>query len=93
MSKLERVREKAITQGINGRIEKSTSAKHKFMITLDDGKVIHFGHSSYEDYLDHGDDKRRARYLARSKKIKDKAGNLTANNKHSPNFYSIHLLW
>ena len=93
MQKLEAVREKAVTQGIHGKIEQSHLKTKKYKITLDDGKVVHFGHPDYADFLDHKDNERRARYLARATKIRDKAGKLTANNKHSPNYYSIHLLW
>ncbi len=92
MSKLEKVRNKAKRLGIDGLINHSTRKDKKFMINLGD-EVIHFGQEGYKDYLDHGDKKRRASYLARAVKIRDKSGRLVANDKHSPNFYAIRLLW
>lgn len=66
------------------------------------GKWIHFGDIRYQHYFDktgyysnlnHIDDKRRNSYLRRANGIKDKNGNFTANNKSSPNFWSINILW
>ncbi len=93
MSKLEKVRKLASGQKIEGEIKVSTAKGKKFMIILKDGSKIHFGQQGYEDYLDHGDDKRRAAYRARATKIKDGSGNLTVNDKHSPNYYAVRLLW
>ncbi len=93
MSKLDRVRKRASEQKIEGEIKISTAKNKKFMITLKDGSVIHFGQLGYEDYLDHGDDKRRASYRARATKIKDGSGKLTVNDKYSPNYYAVRLLW
>ena len=40
-------------------------------------KLIHFGHSDYQDFRQHKDEKRRASYLKRAKAITNKArGNL-----------------
>jgi len=39
------------------------------------------------------DKERRRLYLARATKIKDGQGNLTVNDKNSPNHYSIKYLW
>jgi hypothetical protein len=93
MSKLEIIRKKAKTLGIEGTITPSDRQHKKYKITLDDGTVIHFGQVGYEDFLDHKDEKRRSAYLKRAKGIKDANGNHTANNKHSANFYAIRLLW
>jgi len=46
-----------------------------------------------EDYRQHKDKERRKSYLARSAKIRDKNGNLTANDKNSANYYSRRYLW
>ena len=65
----------------------------KYVVTLKNGKKVHFGDSRYEDFLIHKDSDRRLRYRQRASKIKDKYGNLTYKNKNSPNFWSYHLLW
>ena len=67
------------------------------------GKWIYFGSPNYEHYYDksnllpkyynHLDDERRRRYLLRASKIRDKEGNLTANNPNSPNYHAINILW
>lgn len=65
----------------------------KYVVTLSNGKKIHFGSTKYADYLTHRDKKRRDSYLNRSKKIVNKKGELTYNNPESANFWSINLLW
>jgi len=86
------------------KFEKSTRKGKKYSVITPSGKKIHFGASGMEQYkdstglglyshLDHGDKERRKRYLARAKGIKDKNGNLTWNNKESPNYYSVKYLW
>ena len=56
-------------------------------------RLIHFGDSSMQDFTQHKDKDRRKNYLARSGGIKDKAGNLTKNNKNKANYYSRKYLW
>lgn len=84
-------------------IRKSTRKNKKYMVYYNN-KWIHFGDIRYEHYkditplklysnLNHYDEKRRKNYLTRSIGIKDKQGNLTYNNKNSPNYYSIKYLW
>ncbi len=74
-----------------------STAKGKKMsvYVMKDGKkkLIHFGDSNMEDYRTHKDKERRKSYLARSAKIRDKNGNLTANDKNSANYYSRRYLW
>jgi len=55
-------------------------------------KNIHFGDKRYEDFTQHKDKNRRRNYLKRSAKIKDKEGNLTKDNKLSPNYWSREVL-
>ena len=74
-------------------LEYSNRMNKKYMITLKNGKKIHFGDDRYEDYLTHLDRKRRTQYRKRASKIKDKDGNLTYKDKNSANFWSYHLLW
>ena len=49
----------------------------------------HFGSKDYENYTDHGDDKRKASYLARHKANE----NWTKRGIHSAGFWSCWLLW
>jgi len=75
---------------------KSSNPKKKGMVYVKkDGskKLIHFGDSSMKDFTQHGDKQRRKNYLNRSAGIKDKSGNLTANNKNSANYWSRKINW
>jgi len=75
---------------------KSTAKGKKMSVyVMKDGKkkLIHFGDSNMQDFTQHGDKERRKSYLARSAKIRDKNGNLTANDKNSANYYSRRFLW
>ena len=56
-------------------------------------RLIHFGDSNMKDFTQHKDSDRRKSYLARSGGIRDKSGNLTKNNKNSPNYWSRKILW
>jgi len=77
--------------------------KNKKLKVKVNNKYIHFGQSGYEHFFDktgllnkklnHKDKERRSRYLKRSKAIKNKKGELTANNPESPNYHSIRILW
>jgi hypothetical protein len=86
------------------QFKKSNRKNKKYQVITPAGKIIHFGDSRMEQYkdttplklyshLNHGDKERRRRYLARAKGIKNKNGELTANNKESSNYYSIKYLW
>lgn len=81
--------------------EKSTR-KDKKLMTVVNGKKIHFGNPDYQHYrdrtgiwksLDHNDKERRKSYLSRAKGIKDKNGDLTWKNPESPNYHAIRILW
>ena len=56
-------------------------------------RLIHFGDSSMSDMTKHGDKKRQKSYLARSGGIKNKAGQLTKNDKNSANYWSRKVNW
>jgi len=56
-------------------------------------RVVHFGHSDYEDYTQHRDKKRRKNYLARSAGIRNGQGRLTKDDPLSPNYWSRRILW
>lgn len=71
-------------------------AKHKYRVTFTQNNTQHtvkFGSTAYQDYLDHHDQDRRRRYLARATNITDKSGKKTANNPLSPNYWSTKVLW
>jgi len=68
-------------------LELSTRPDKKYKITFQ-GRSVHIG-STLADFTKHGDQARRASYLARANGI---AGNWK-NNKYSKNNLAIHLLW
>ena len=83
--------------------KKSNHIGKKYMVYYNN-KWIHFGQLGYDQYedrvplklythLNHYDKKRRASYLARAKGIRDGKGNLTWNNKNSPNYWAVNYLW
>lgn len=63
------------------------------MVTLPEGKKVHFGSPKYPDFLFHKDQERRDRYLSRATKIKNRQGEFTHNKIESPNYWSSKLLW
>lgn len=92
-AKLAAVRALAARLGINALIERSTRKNKKFVATIPGSPPVHFGHTAYQDFLDHKDPERRKRYLVRAKGIRDGKGRLTWNNPKSANYWSVHLLW
>ena len=74
-------------------LDYSTRKNNKYMVTLPEGKKVHFGSPKYPDYLFHKDEERRDRYLSRATKIKNKQGELTHELIESPNFWTSKLLW
>ncbi len=92
MSKLVQVNRIAKRLGISEKIQKSTRKSKKFMVRYN-GKLIHFGATGYEDFLDHKDPDRRRSYLARARGIRDGHGKLTHKNKNKANFWAINILW
>ena len=74
-------------------LDYSTRKNNKYMVTLPEGKKVHFGSPKYPDYLYHKDQERRDRYLSRATKIKNRQGEFTHEIKESPNFWSVNLLW
>ena len=71
MTKLELVQAKAKAKNIKGEIKLSTRPDKKFMLSTIDGKRIHFGDITREDFLDHKDTKRRKAFHARFKSNKN----------------------
>ena len=74
----------------------SGKGKKKFSVYVKNEKgnpkLIHFGHSDYEDFRQHKDETRRVSYLKRAKGIKNKKGELTWKDKNT-NYWSVHYLW
>ncbi len=93
--KLSVVRRIAKELGIKGTLEVSNKTNKRFMITLDDGTVIHFGLWPYNGrgaFIDHKDEKLKSAWQARHSKIL-KDGEPAYLNTYSPEYYSWHLLW
>ncbi len=76
--------------------------KDKKLMTIVDGKKIHFGSSKMEHFKDrtgiwaskdHNDKQRRKNYLTRSAGIKNKEGKFTKDIPSSPNYHSRRILW
>ena len=81
--------------------KKSTKPGKKLM-TVVDGKTIHFGDSSMEHFKDrtgiwsskdHNDRNRRKNYLSRAKGIELKDGTLAWKDPKSPNYHAVKILW
>ena len=71
----------------------SNRRNKKYVVTLKNGKDIHFGDSRHEDFLQHQDWNRRLRYRKRASMIKNKDGKLTYKDPEYANYWSYHLLW
>ena len=76
--------------------QKSDRKGKKGMVyVMKDGnkRLIHFGDSSMTDFKSGASKEQRKSYLARSAGIKNKAGNLTASDKNSANYWSRKVNW
>ena len=74
----------------------SSNPKKKGMVYVKkDGKkrLIHFGDASMTDKKKGASKAQQKSYLARSAKIRDGDGKLTANNKNSANYWSRKINW
>ncbi len=94
--KLSVVKRIAKELGIQGVIENSDRTNKRFMITLDDNSVIHFGLWPFKGrgtFIDHKDEKLLIAWRARHIKIMLKDGEPAYLNIYSPEYYSWHLLW
>ena len=69
------------------RIVASPLANKKWRAIFKDGKHSDFGHPDYEDYTQHGDEKRREAYRSRHKK------DLETGDPRKPGFLSYYILW
>ena len=82
-----------------------STKKGKKLMTVVNGKKVHFGNSiapaneHFKDKtgllpkrLNHGDKQRRKNYLTRSAGIRNKRG-LTKDDPSSPNYHARRILW
>lgn len=74
-------------------LDYSSKKNSKYVVTLDNGKQIHFGSPYYQDFLIHKDKTRQDNYLKRATKIRNKKGELTYQNPETSNFWAVNLLW
>lgn len=73
-------------------LEYSKRKNSKYVVTLDNGKQIHFGSPNYQDFWIHKDKTRQDNYLKRATKIRNKKGELTYQNPETSNFWAANLL-
>ena len=70
-------------------IIKPSTRKNKRYVVVMEGMSHHFGSKDYENYTDHGNDKRKESYLTRHKANE----NWTKSGIHTSGFWSRWLLW
>lgn len=79
--------------GYNQPIRNTDGGQHKMKVLAkkgDEVKLVRFGHRGYKH--NYSPDAKQ-NYLTRSAGIRDKSGNLTMNDKFSPNYWSRKVLW
>lgn len=72
------------------RIQEAHDGKHKYVAEFEVNgkkKKTSFGAKGYQDYLEHHDDERKARYLKRHQK------DLKTNNPLRAGYLSYYILW
>lgn len=67
----------------------SSKSNKKYMVTLPNGKKVHFGDSNYEDFTTHHDINRKMKYIKRHMKNE----NWTKTGIDTPGFWSRWILW
>jgi len=70
-------------------LDVSTKKNKKFMVTLEDGREIHFGQKGPSDFTQHHDEERKKRYISRHKKHE----NWSASGIDTAGWWSRFLLW
>lgn len=79
--------------GYNQPIINRGPGKHKRIVLAKKGdkvKIVRFGH---KDYKHNYSKDAKSNYLTRSAGIRNKSGELTMNDKFSPNYWSRRVLW
>ena len=69
-------------------LSRSNRKYKKYVVTLENGKKVHFDDNRYEDFTTHHDEGRRYLYRLRASRIVDRYGRQTINNIESPNYCS-----
>lgn len=82
---------------------RKSTRKGKKLMTIVDGKKIHFGDISMQHYhdrtellnkrLNHGDKLRRASFRARTRGIKKKDGSLAYKDPNTGSYHAYRILW
>lgn len=71
-------------------MRESSRSDKKWMVELPGGgRVVHFGAAGYEDFTQHRDEERRARYVRRHRERE----NWTKSGASSAGFWSRWILW
>ena len=71
-------------------IKPSSREDKRYVVIMTKGNMKHhFGSKNYQNYTDHGSDKRKASHLARHKARED----WTASGIHAAGFWSRWSLW
>ena len=71
------------------QISRSTRAGKKYMAAIENGPTIHFGAAGYQDFTQHGDEKRKAAYLRRH----EARETWTLQGVRSAGFWARWILW
>ena len=88
---LEQIKNKAFKLGATS-VGYSRVKNKKYYVEYND-HIINFGSDVGQTYLDHKDDKKRAAWVARHSKIKNKNGEYVYKIKTSPSYWSYKHLW
>jgi hypothetical protein len=89
------------THSDSGLIKKSDK-KNKKLMTIYNGKKIHFGDVNYQHYFDktgihkeknHMDSVRRTKYRRRHEGVTNNDGDLVYKNPNSSSYWSYNILW
>jgi hypothetical protein len=86
---LDRLVKIIISKGLDKLIKEvgyANNNKNKYYVRLNNNKIVRFGDIRYEDYLLHGDEKRRKNYRQRHKHD-------NIDNENYSGFWSYWLLW
>lgn len=78
---------------VNVRISKSSRPEKKWMAVFDNGRVVHFGATGYQDYTQHKDASRRERYSSRHPSGPGKRENHGKSGLYTAGFWAMNLLW
>jgi len=79
------VKARANAKKIGVEVRESKVKNKKLDVFKDDKKVASIGDINYEDYLTHGDDKRKKNYKSRHEKDRHKKG--------TAGYYADKILW